>query len=169
MLLPAGQRNFKPPMKKSVAKQTLNAVTAITLLTKDEGKDLAINAGVAMTTATMMTVAMMDIATPDDAMIGVATIIAVMTDAAMSALRAIPTAMTNTAAPTIMDVPDAMIAIASKAVAHTMHTTSMTMINLQVLTVRALAAPGADQTPTTPRAHTNPTIPRNLSPATTAL
>ena len=57
MLLPAGQLNFKPLTKKSVAKQTPNAITAITLLTKDEGEGAVINPVVAMTTAAMMTVA----------------------------------------------------------------------------------------------------------------
>ena len=141
ILLPARPRNFKPLTKKSVTKQTLNTVTAITLLTQDKGEDVAINADVTMT----IDAAIMTVATLDDAMIGVTTMIAVaMTiDAAMSALHATPVAMASTAAPTIMDVVDAMITTATKAVAHTMRTTSMTMINLQVFTKCALAAPGA--------------------------
>ena len=50
--------------------------------------------------------AMMIVTTLDNAMIGVATMIAVVMkiDAAMSALHAIPVAMTNTGAPRIMDM-----------------------------------------------------------------
>ena len=147
--IPAGQCSYKPLMKRSVAKRTLNAAMAAKLLTKGKAKGVAIRVDTTMTAATMIAAAM----------IAVAAIPVVMTSAAMTVPCAATGAMTNKAAQIIKGVAAAMIAT----------TTGAAVVNTILTTLRALmqnhAAPlaldllSAQEAVPTPR---TPTDPANL-------
>ena len=159
----AGQRSFKPLMKRSVAKRTPSAAMVAKLLSKGEAKDVAIKAGAVMMDAAMMTAAkmaaammaaaMMAAAMMAAAMIAVAAITAAMTSAAMIVPRAATGAMTNKAAQIIKGVAAAMIATTTgAAVVHTTPTTLRTLMQIHAapLALDLLSAQEAVPTPRTP-------------------
>ena len=147
-------------MKRSVAKQTLNATMADKLLIKGEDKDVAIRVDAVKTTAaTMIHAAVMTAAMIAAAMIAAAMIAAAMIAAATMAVAMITAAMTvpvtatgvttNKATPITMGVAGAMIAtMTGRAVALmrlTMLTTE-TMLRAAPLLRTHIADPGVTLT-----------------------
>ena len=163
----AGQRSFKPLMKRSVAKRTPSAAMVAKLLSKGEAKDVAIKAGAAMMDAAMMTAARMAAAMKAAAMmaaamIAVAAITAAMTSAAMTVPRAATGAMTNKAAQIIKGVAAAMIATTTgAAVVHTTPTTLRTLMQNHAAPL-ALDLLSAQEAVPTPRTPTDPATLKDL-------